>query len=97
MDGRHAAKGDILDKAALQQAVKGADAVCHLAALTLVRQSFEEPVQYFRVNVTGTLNLLDAMNTEARRSGRKLRLVFAFTGAVYGAPQESAGRRTNTS
>ena len=57
--------------------MEGVDAVCHLAALTLVRESFEEPVRYFRVNVTGTLNLLDAMNAEARRSGRPLRLVFA--------------------
>ena len=79
--------GDILDLAALEQAVEGADAVCHLAALTLVRESFEEPVRYFRVNVTGTLNLLDAMNAEAQRSGRPLRLVFASTGAVYGAPE----------
>jgi UDP-glucose 4-epimerase len=79
--------GDILDPAALEQAVEGADAVCHLAALTLVRESFAEPVRYFRVNVAGTLNLLDAMNTEAQRSGRPLRLVFASTGAVYGAPE----------
>ncbi|HEX4657767.1 MAG TPA: NAD-dependent epimerase/dehydratase family protein [Streptosporangiaceae bacterium] len=79
--------GDILDQAGLDHAVEGADAVCHLAALTPVRQSFEEPVRYFRVNVTGTLNLLDAMNAEARRSGRRLRLVFASTGAVYGAPE----------
>jgi UDP-glucose 4-epimerase len=79
--------GDILDPAALEQVVKGADAVCHLAALTLVRESFEEPVRYFRVNVTGTLNLLDAMNAEAKISGRPLRLVFASTGAVYGAPE----------
>jgi UDP-glucose 4-epimerase len=79
--------GNILDPAALEQAVEGADAVCHLAALTLVRESFEEPVRYFRVNVAGTLNLLDAMNAEAQRSGRPLRLVFASTGAVYGAPE----------
>jgi UDP-glucose 4-epimerase len=79
--------GDILDLAALEQVVEGADAVCHLAALTLVRESFEEPVRYFRVNVTGTLNLLDAMNAEAQRRGRPLRLVFASTGAVYGAPE----------
>jgi UDP-glucose 4-epimerase len=78
--------GDVLDLAALAGAVQGADAVCHLAALTLVRQSFEEPVRYFRVNVCGTLNLLDVMNAEAQRSGRTLRLVFASTGAVYGAP-----------
>ena len=61
--------GDILDLAALERVVEGADAVCHLAALTLVRESFEEPVRYFRVNVTGTLNVLDAMNAEAQRSG----------------------------
>jgi UDP-glucose 4-epimerase len=79
--------GDILDQGAVESAVEGADAVCHLAALTLVRQSFTEPVQNFRVNVTGTLNLLDAMNAEAQRSGRQLRLVFASTGAVYGAPE----------
>jgi UDP-glucose 4-epimerase len=79
--------GNILDLAALEQVVDGADAVCHLAALTLVRESFKEPVRYFRVNVTGTLNLLDAMNAEAQRSGRPLRLVFASTGAVYGAPE----------
>jgi UDP-glucose 4-epimerase len=79
--------GDILDQAALEHAVEGVDAVCHLAALTLVRESFEEPVQYFRVNITGTLNLLDAMNAEVQRSGRPLRLVFASTCAVYGMPE----------
>jgi UDP-glucose 4-epimerase len=78
--------GDILDQAALELAVEGVDAVCHLAALTLVRESFEQPVQYFRVNVTGTLNVLDGMNAEAHRSGRPLRLVFASTCAVYGTP-----------
>ncbi len=79
--------GDILDQAALERAVKGVDAVCHLAALTSVRQSFEEPVRYFRANLTGTLNVLDAMNAEAQRTGRTLRLVFASTCAVYGVPE----------
>jgi UDP-glucose 4-epimerase len=79
--------GDIIDQAAVERAVEGADAVCHLAALTQVRRSFEEPVRYFRVNLGGTLNLLDAMNAEAQRIGHRLRLVFASTGAVYGAPE----------
>ena len=74
--------GDILDQASIEHAVEDVDAVCHLAALTLVRESFEQPARYFRVNVTGTLNLLDALDGQARRSGRKLRLVFASTGAV---------------
>jgi UDP-glucose 4-epimerase len=51
----------------------------------MVRRSFQEPVSYFRVNVTGTLNLLDALNAEAQRSGCQPRLVFASTCAVYGA------------
>jgi UDP-glucose 4-epimerase len=67
--------------------MEGVDGVCHLAALTLVRGSFAEPVRYFRVNVVGTLNVLDAMNAEAQRSGRQLRLVFGSTCAVYGTPQ----------
>jgi len=79
--------GDILDQAAVERAVEGADAVCHLAALTQVRRSFEEPVRFFRVNLGGTVNLLDAMSAEAQRSGRRLRLIFASTGAVYGAPE----------
>jgi UDP-glucose 4-epimerase len=79
--------GDILDQAALNHAMEGVDAVCHLAALTPVRQSFEEPLRYFRVNVTGTLNLLDAMRAEVRRNPRTVRLVFASTGAVYGTPK----------
>jgi UDP-glucose 4-epimerase len=78
--------GDLLDQAAVEHAVEGVDAVCHLAALTKVRESFEEPLRYFRGNVVGTLNLLDAMSTEARRSSRTLRLVFASTGSVYGTP-----------
>lgn len=79
--------GDILDQAAVEEAVEGVDAVCHLAALTLVRESFAEPIRYFRVNVVGTLNVLDAMNAEARRSGRQLRLAFGSTCAVYGTPE----------
>jgi UDP-glucose 4-epimerase len=79
--------GDVLDQAALKRAVEGVDAVCHLAALTLVRRSFEDPVQSFKVNVTGTLNVLDVINGEAQRTGRPLRLIFASTGAVYGTPE----------
>lgn len=84
--------GDILDPASLAEAVAGVDAVCHLAALTRVRESFLDPVAYFQVNVTGTLNLLNAMDAEtaraarAARAGRPLRLVLASTGAVYGTP-----------
>jgi UDP-glucose 4-epimerase len=78
--------GDILDPGSLSEAVAGVDAVCHLAARTRVRESFLDPVTYFKVNVTGTLNLLDAMDAETARTGRPLRLLLASTGAVYGVP-----------
>jgi UDP-glucose 4-epimerase len=78
--------GDLLNAASLREAVAGVEAVCHLAALTKVRESFENPVAYFQANVTGTLNLLHAMDAETRRAGRPLSMVFSSTGAVYGAP-----------
>jgi UDP-glucose 4-epimerase len=78
--------GDLLDRTSLIPAVAGVEAVCHLAALTRVRDSFEQPVAYFQANVTGTLNLLEAMAGETRRTGQAVRLAFASTGAVYGIP-----------
>jgi UDP-glucose 4-epimerase len=57
------------------------DAVCHLAALTRVRDSFENPTLYYGVNVGGTIALLDAL-TQA--TPEPVRVVYASTGAVYG-------------
>ena len=61
---------------------EGFDGVLHFAALSLVAESVEEPERYYRNNVGGTLNLLDAMG-EAGVS----RLVFSSTAAVYGEPE----------
>ncbi|MFD7655101.1 NAD-dependent epimerase/dehydratase family protein [Actinosynnema sp. NPDC059797] len=54
----------------------GADALVHLAGLGRVRESFEDPVRYYDVNVGGTVNLL--------RSAPP-RFVLASTAGVYGA------------
>jgi UDP-glucose 4-epimerase len=59
----------------------GVDAVLHFAALALVPESVEHPERYWRNNVAGTLNLLDAM-----RAGGVGRLVFSSTCATYGEP-----------
>src|SRR5688572_4957636 len=53
--------GDVLSEASLRDAVAGVDAVCHLAALTRVREAAEHPTRAWRVNVGGTINLLDAL------------------------------------
>ncbi len=54
----------------------------HFAARSLVGESMQDPGLYFRNNVTGTLNLLDAM-----REASVGRFVFSSTAAVYGNPQ----------
>ena len=56
-------KGDILDQAALSSAMKSVqpDAVAHFAAFAYVAESMTEPELYFRNNVVGTMNVLDAM------------------------------------
>jgi UDP-glucose 4-epimerase len=73
--------GDLLAPVSLARALGGIDAVCHLAGLTSARESFGEPLSYFRTNVSGTLALLDAM-----AAAEVTRLVFASTASVYGTP-----------
>jgi UDP-glucose 4-epimerase len=75
---------DLLDPKSLVSAVADVDAVCHLAALALARESWECPLDYFAVNVGGTVESLRAMH-----SAGVVRLVFASTASIYGssAPQ----------
>lgn len=77
--------GDILDVQSLRAAVTDVDAVCHLAAVTRMRESREQPVRYWRLNTTGTVNLLDAIGTAGRAPTK---FVHASTAAVYGAPEQ---------
>ena len=57
------------------------DVICHLAAQIDVRKSVADPAFDARVNVVGSVNLLEAV----RASGRRTRFVFSSTGgAVYG-------------
>lgn len=71
---------DIRDREQMRKLIaSGFDAVIHLAAMAGVRISVEDPWLYYDVNLTGTLNLLDA----ARESG-KPNFVFAGTSSAYG-------------
>ncbi len=76
-------RGDLLDPDSLTVAfhAHAIDAVMHFAARSLVGESVREPTLYFRNNVAGTLNLLDAM-----RAAGVDKLVFSSTAAVYGDP-----------
>ncbi|TZF90749.1 UDP-glucose 4-epimerase GalE [Cognatilysobacter lacus] len=57
------------------------DAVMHFCARSLVGESVTDPYAYYQNNVTGTLNLLEAM----KRHGVD-KLVFSSTAAVFGNP-----------
>ena len=73
---------DILDRAAASRITgQRYDAICHLAAQIDVRKSIQDPVFDARVNVLGTLSLVEAI----RASGHQTRFVFSSTGgAIYG-------------
>lgn len=55
------------------------DAVVHFAGLKAVGESVAEPLRYYRNNVTGTINLLEAMESVGCR-----RIVFSSSATVYG-------------
>jgi len=74
-------EGDIRDKGLLEDLFRRSafDLVIHLAARAGVRPSIEQPVLYNEVNVTGTLNLL-----EACRGFGVTGLIFGSSSSVYG-------------
>ncbi len=72
-------EGDVADPDTVERAVARCDYVLHLAAIASVQASLEEPRRTHRVNVGGTLNVLEA----ARRAGVR-RVVFASSTAIYG-------------
>ncbi len=73
--------GDIRDPQALEQAMQTfrPEMIIHFAGLKAVGESAEKPLDYYDVNVTGTLGLLAAM---ARADCR--RIIFSSSAAVYG-------------
>jgi UDP-glucose 4-epimerase len=83
-EGARLVRGNLLDADFVRETLsEGFEGVLHFAALSLVGESMQRPGLYYRNNVCGTLNLLDAM----RESGAG-KLVFSSTAAVYGEPDE---------
>jgi len=72
-------QGDVRDPNGVRTAMKGCDAVLHLAALIAIPYSYHSPDTYIDTNVKGTLNVLQA----ARDLGVS-RLVHTSTSEVYG-------------
>jgi len=76
--------GDLQQRGDIETALQNVrpDAVMHFAANALVGESMTNPSKYFRNNVYGGINLLDAMHA----AGCK-RLVFSSTCATFGVPE----------
>ena len=81
--------GDIRDKDMVNQALKGVDAVVHLAAHTSVVGSLENPEENWDININGTLNLL-----EACRQNRVDKFIFASSNAAVGEQTPPIDERT---
>jgi UDP-glucose 4-epimerase len=75
--------GSILDTGLLEQALDGADAVVHLAAVPSVQRSLDDPMTSHHANATGTLVVLEA----ARAAGNPY-VVVASSSSVYGNTPE---------
>ena len=74
-------EADVGDPGALRRALRGADAVIHVAGKALAPESVKDPAPYFLTNVAGPIVMLEAL-----RAARVRRLVFSSTCAVYGVP-----------
>ena len=72
-------EGDILDRNAVSEAVKGVDYVFHLAAMISVPESMFKPIECVDINVKGLLIVLE----EAAAAGVK-KLCFSTSAAIYG-------------
>jgi len=91
---RHATKpgqfqfveGDVRDRALIARLFEqhGFTSVIHLAAMVGVSPSVANPWEYFDVNVTGTLNLLEAVRAQPESKGPRASFVLASTALVYG-------------
>lgn len=82
-------RGDLRQPTDVQKAVSRVEVIFHQAALVSVPMSIENPRECYAVNVTGTVELLEA----ARQAGVR-RIVLASSAAVYGPPQDLPQRES---
>jgi UDP-glucose 4-epimerase len=72
-------KGSIMNKELVFRAAKGMDYVFHLAAVAAVQNSVVDPEHCFKVNILGSMNVINAcVSTKVRK------FFFSSSAAVYG-------------
>lgn len=72
---------DIADSPKVEEALKGIDAVIHMAGLIVVPDSVKDPIGYCNNNVLGTISLLESMRKTAVK-----KIIFSSSACVYGSP-----------
>jgi CDP-paratose 2-epimerase len=80
----HFVNKDIRNSHAVEEVVRSADVVIHLAAQVAVTNSVTDPREDFEINALGTFNVLEA----ARKSGHQPIIIFASTNKVYGGMED---------
>jgi len=78
-------EGDLGDPEGLERLFRQypVKAVMHFAAHSLVGESVEKPLEYYRNNVANTITLLEAMQAAGVRH-----FIFSSSAAVYGEPEK---------
>jgi UDP-glucose 4-epimerase len=76
--------GDVTKFEDLEHPLKDVDYVFHLASMSSERKATEEPLGCFRVNVLGTVNIL-----EMTRRAKIKKIIFSSSGAVYQNPDNA--------
>ena len=74
-------QADLLDEAALNAIFdeEKIESVIHFAGLKAVGESVAKPLEYYQNNITGTINLCNAMRTHGVKN-----LIFSSSATVYG-------------
>jgi UDP-glucose 4-epimerase len=90
--GAELVEGELVDQQRLERVLTKheIEAVMHMAADSLVGESFRNPAKYYGNTVVAGLSLLEAM-----RSARVSRIVFSSTAAVYGEPERQPIRESD--
>lgn len=82
-------RADIRDLDRLQSCMAGREIVIHMAAQSLVRRSYHEPLETYATNVMGTANVLEA----ARRAGGVRAVIVVTSDKCYENREQAAGYR----
>jgi len=77
--------GDLRDYDSVYKAMKGCDAVIHLAALIGIPYSYNSPTAYIKTNVEGTFNIL-----EAAKNLKLKQVIVTSTSEVYGTAKSKS-------